>query len=324
MNSSSADYGLSWSRSDLEQRLGFRGGKFTRVNNLLTFIIGLLLTIVFYASLLFIGQAVNTAAPSAPADSTSETATADTGAAVAKPANRSFGQVIVSAFVDRGPTPYVIVLLFFWSVAILAMKWSKLRLQREALGVTIVPEDHDFVLSPNSVQKVLDNTYLAADNPSHFMLFNRIHVALSNLRNIGRIADVDEILRSQAEHEESMVETSFSLLRGFIWAIPILGFIGTVMGLSSAIGGFGAVLNQANENMEAITSGLQTVTSGLSTAFETTLVALVAALVVQMLLVFQKKHEEEFLDACTEYCLRNVVSRLRVISEHHRETMEVA
>ena len=107
------------------------------------------------------------------------------------------------------------------------------------------------------------------------------------------------------------METSYSILQGLIWAIPVLGFIGTVLGLSEAIGQFGTLLQSAGELSE-VKDGLQLVTSGLSTAFETTLVALVAALGIQLWLVALKKAEEEFLDECSEYCIRNVVGRLRV------------
>lgn len=267
---------LSWSTSDIEQRVGFRGGKYTAVNNLLTFLVGVASTVSFYGILYFFRDTT-----------------------------------IGAMFTQRGPTPYVMVLFFFWSVAILFIKSSKLRLQRKALNVDVIPQANDFVLSPATVQQVLDNTYLATDNPNHFLLFHRIHIALSNLKNIGRVADVDDILRSQADHEESIVETSYSLLRGFVWGIPILGFIGTVMGLSDAIGKFGAVLGETTDTSQ-ITTALQGVTAGLSTAFETTLIALVAALVIQMLVTFQKKGEEDFLDECTEYCLKNIVNRLRI------------
>ena len=53
-------------------------------------------------------------------------------------------------------------------------------------------------------------------------------------------------------------------------------------------------------------------TGGLATAFETTLLALIAALLVQMAMTFQKKREEEFLDECTDYCQREVLGRLRL------------
>ena len=101
--------------------------------------------------------------------------------------------------------------------------------------------------------------------------------------------------------------------------VIVLGFIGTVLGLSDAIGGFGGVLESAGEISE-ITQALKGVTAGLYTAFDTTLVALIAALVIQLLLTFLKKAEEEFLDACAEYCSRHVVGRLRVMPfERDRE-----
>ena len=268
---------LSWARSDVEQRFGIRGGRYTRVNNLFSFLISLALTIVFYAALI-------------PAE----------------------GSYIVAMFTERGPTPYFICLLTSWSLAILFIKSSKLKLQRQALRYDVVPTNHDFVLSSSTVDQVIELIHATADDPREFVLYNRIMIALSNLRNLGRTSDVDHILRSQAEHEESSMETSYSLLKGFIWAIPVLGFIGTVLGLSQAIGGFGQVL-QDTENINQITASLQIVTAGLATAFETTLEALVAALVLQTILTFIKKSEEEFLDNCSEYCLRRVVSRLRII-----------
>lgn len=268
---------LTWSLLDVEQRLGFRGGRFTRVNNYFTLLLASLMTLVFYASLTAFD-----------------------------------GQAWADMFTRRGPTQYAAVFLACWSLAILGTKWFKLRLQRKALAYLVVPAEHDFVLSAESVDQIHERIYQVTDDSKHFVLFNRIVVALANLRNLGRVADLDDILRSQGEQEESMMETSYAVVRGFIWAIPVLGFIGTVLGLSEAIGGFGAVLEQADD-MSQIADSLRGVTSGLSTAFETTLVALVAALVIQLLLTFLKKEEEEFLDACSDYCLRHVVGRLRIM-----------
>jgi biopolymer transport protein ExbB/TolQ len=95
-------------------------------------------------------------------------------------------------------------------------------------------------------------------------------------------------------------------------SIPVLGFIGTVVGLSYAISSFGGVLGKSTEVNE-ISNSLKGVTSGLATAFETTLEGLVAALAIQLVLTFLKKTEEEFLDECREYCHRNIVNRLRMM-----------
>ena len=275
---------LSWTKIDVEQRIGFHGARFTRVNNLLTFLMAIILTVSFYAALM-------------PAHATS----------------------IASMFTERGITPYFICFFTCWAMSILIIKWRKLRLQQKALRLAIVPPDHGFILSAATVDQVFNRMYEMVDDPKHFVVLNRIVIALSNLRNLGRVTDVDEMLRSQAEHDESGMETSYSLLRGFVWAIPVLGFIGTVIGLSQAIGGFGKVLGSSGD-MSQITMSLKTVTAGLATAFETTLEALVAALIIQILFTFLKKAEEEFLDNCAEYCQRHVVNRLRIMPyEQERE-----
>jgi biopolymer transport protein ExbB/TolQ len=161
---------------------------------------------------------------------------------------------------------------------------------------------------------VLDRIHAAVDDPRNFIIFNRLVVALANLRNLGHVGDVDDILRSQASQDEAAIDTSYSLLHGFVWAIPVLGFIGTVLGLSEAIGQFSGVLG-ATKDVSQISNALKGVTAGLATAFDTTLVALVAALIVQLLITVMRKNEEEFLDVAMEYGLKNVVGRLRIAED---------
>jgi biopolymer transport protein ExbB/TolQ len=221
-----------------------------------------------------------------------------------------------SKFFDQGWIPFVTVMAAGWSMAILFFKWRKLLMQRRCLQMRVVPEDTEFVLSPHTVDDVLERIGMLVDDPRQFMLMNRISIALSNLKNLGRVSDVDEILRSQAEADEAVSESSYILLGGFLWAIPILGFIGTVLGLSIAIGQFGVAMTAAGGSPDALMPALKNVTGGLAIAFDTTLVALVFALIIQMLVTFLKKAEQEFLDSCSEYCSRNIVNRLRLLPFH--------
>jgi biopolymer transport protein ExbB/TolQ len=270
---------LNWARDDIEQQLMFRGGRYTSVNTWCAFSLAVVMTLVFYAALFpFKGN-----------------------------------WIAGSFFFDRNrETPACIVFLSCWSVAILGLKWSKLRMQRRSLQFAVVPDDPEFVLTPQNVDEVFDRMHQNVDETRQFVVFHRITTALSNLRNLGRVTDVDDILRAQAETDESAMETSYSLLQGFVWAIPVLGFIGTVEGLSVAIGGFGGVLASSTD-FEQIKTALRGVTGGLSTAFETTLHGLVAALVIQLTQTGLKKSEEEFLDSCSEYCSKQIVSRLRLM-----------
>jgi hypothetical protein len=270
---------LSWTRSDPERRLGVPAGRYCQVNQFLTLIAGTLVTIALYAALSFVPETI-----------------------------------VAQSLTQRGPVPYAIVLFAAWALATLLVKHLKLRLQRRALRLPLVPSDPTFVLSPATVDHVVERMFELVDDPRHFVLFNRIQIALGNLKNMKRIGDVRDVLDSQADNDEATSESSYSIVRGLIWAVPVLGFIGTVLGLSAAIGSFSSVLT-ASTDIEQLKPALRQVTGGLSVAFETTLHGLLAALAIHLLLTFLKRNEERFLDDCQEYCQRQIVGRLRFSGE---------
>jgi biopolymer transport protein ExbB/TolQ len=75
-----------------------------------------------------------------------------------------------------------------------------------------------------------------------------------------------------------------------------------------------------SSDVGGIVSSLKQITGGLSTAFETTLVALVIALALQLIMTAQKQNEEEFLDEVSDYCLRQITSRIKILPfEEDRE-----
>jgi len=268
---------FAWHRDDPEARLGLGGLRFTRVRSVVWFVGALLLTALFY------------------------------GALSAIPASRG-----TQLFTERGVVQYVIVHFFLWALLILVVKQLKISGQRKTLAYDqLLPADPDFVLSPGTVNAVLGHMRRVCADPRCFILFNRIEYTLSNLKNMGRIGDVDEVLQSRADNDIDVMESSYTLLRGLIWAIPVLGFIGTVQGLSGSLGSFGQVLVETDD-FASIKPALRDVTAGLSTAFDTTFVALVAALLVQLFLTATRKREEELLDGCNEYCQRHIVGRLRL------------
>jgi biopolymer transport protein ExbB/TolQ len=267
---------LSWTRNDIEQKFGFTGGRFTSVNGGLCITLAVMMSVLFYFVMFLLGD-------------------------------NWFGIM----FTHRGTTPFLMVPLAWWAFFILVFKSSKIRLQRTALKIRILPNEHNFVLSPNTVDSVLQNVFDAVEQPKHWFLFNRIAGTLSNLKNIGNVSDVSNVLQSYNTQDAETVETSYSLLNGSLWAIPVLGFIGTAEGLSQAIGTFSKVL-AAGTDISELTSSLQVVTGGLSTAFETTLIALVLALFLQLYTTAVKKREEELLLDCSEYCQQNIIAHLRM------------
>lgn len=277
---------LIWKMMDPEEKLGFHGKKYTSVNNLFSLILGFVLTLFFYG--------------------------------VLYPFHLVGKYPMVDMFFHGGPEnrsaiPYFTVLLSGWCLAFLFIKWRKLVIQRKALLYRLIPEGHDFVISQMNVQELLDKMHGEVLFTSNFMLLWRIDCALSNLRNIGRIADVSSFLSDLAKTDSEFVENSYTLPKGLIWAIPVLGFIGTVLGLAQAVGGFGAVVAQGAD-LEGLKNALGGVTGGLSTAFETTLIALIAALLIQLLMTLLIQKEEAFLDEAAQFCHKNVTSKLKMVN----------
>ena len=275
------DLKLNWTKNDIEQRFGFHGGRFTTANSIFTFIMALLLAGAFYATLVFWLRGI--------------------------PQAKSFCDI----FLERGIPTYFIVVFFCWSLSILFVKGSKLREQRRALSIKPVPVDPDFVLNRETANEVLLRLRSIVDNTGHYVLLNRVDRALSNLQNIGRIGDVSEILRSQAEYDENQLSSSFTLLNGFLWSTPVFGFVGTVLGLSEAVRGFGGTLQGASD-LSVLKGSLQTVTGGLGVAFETTLVALVCADEQLGCQSAMQMRESRFLDECNDYCHAHIIPKLKL------------
>lgn len=301
---------LHWQNEDIEERIGVTGGKYTDVNAFLTLFMGVGLTALFYGGLwgvglLIDGGSVGHGGSNAPSSGISSILS------LFQTFSITLAGGCVDIFFHRGITPVVISLFTCWSLSILFVKWRKLIFQTRVLTLMVVPQSAGFELNQESARDILSRMYGLVDDPRHFVLLNRIERALANLQNMGMVADLSALLTAQAQNDEDRMESSYGLVRGFVWAIPVLGFIGTVLGLSRAIGSFGTVLGRA-DGIGQLKTSLQEITSGLSIAFDTTLIALIAALFVQLIMVGLKKREEHFLDACSDYCHANIISKLRL------------
>jgi len=275
-----ADELLDASRGDIEAMLGLAGGRFTRASGPLWFVASAILA----AAILW-------------------------GLSLAP-------EWTLSQVTFRCWTNGAVLLLGLWCVLMLFNKLNKTRIQERALRRRdLFPRRADFVLNAATARDVLDSIRASSDRPREFLLYNRLMMALSNLGNIGEVRDVGAVLESQADADANAVQSSYTSIRSLIWVIPVLGFIGTVIGLSEAIGSFQGVLERpaaGASDATQIREKLTPVVLGLRTAFETTLVALLAAVAIQLLTTFVYRREEDLLDACTQYCNDHVISRLKL------------
>lgn len=115
-----------------------------------------------------------------------------------------------------------------------------------------------------------------------------------------------ELLRHQSDLDADSAASAYRTVKLFIWAMPILGFIGTVLGISLAVGGFSEFLGTSVsiDEIDRVTEELGNVASGLSFAFDTTLLGLLAGLVASVVSSSVEKREERMLTQLDELGLR--------------------
>jgi hypothetical protein len=100
--------------------------------------------------------------------------------------------------------------------------------------------------------------------------------------------ELDDELRSLADADAMALEASYGLTRFITWAIPILGFLGTVVGITKAIAGV---------TPEVLEHDLNRVTDGLAEAFDTTALALGLTMLTMLCTFLIERLEQGSLEA---------------------------
>jgi biopolymer transport protein ExbB/TolQ len=219
------------------------------------------------------------------------------------------GGQVDELFAKRGPVPYVIAFFSLWAGALLAEKFRRFSRERETLGFDLLPPRLGERIDPTNARQFIEHLGELPASASGGRLVQRIRRALQHFEARRDAREVVASLESQAQADADSVDSSYTMVRVFIWAIPILGFIGTVMGISLAVAGFSDNIGSAVD-LEVMKNSIGSVTSGLSVAFDTTLLALVMSILIMFPASSLQKLEEGFLADVEEYCDEHLVRRL--------------
>jgi len=186
--------------------------------------------------------------------------------------------------------PWTISYLFLWSVSVLLIRAISLAAQRR-----ILKSRKARTVEQRLKEKDISGVVKELENVSKSnSFFHRISRALYIWTITGQRESVDDELRRQADLDTETTIGGYTAIRTFIWAMPVIGFIGTVIGISLAVGDFSTFLGGEIENIDLVKSQLIEVTNGLSFAFLTTLLGLLGALFVMLPAAALQNAEEEF------------------------------
>lgn len=179
--------------------------------------------------------------------------------------------------------------------------------QREALFLDVLPAELGREINGQNVGNFIDHLYNMPVRLRDSLMVNRIRKALELFEVRQNTPDVGSMMSSQSSIDGARIGGSYIMLKAFLWAIPLMGFIGTVIGLSHAIGG----MSFANmDDVSAIVGSISAVTSGLGTAFDATLLGLVLAVFLNFPMNALAKNEDEMLNEIDAFCNEVLLPRL--------------
>ena len=182
-------------------------------------------------------------------------------------------------------------ILLIWALAIMGYKGRRTMSEQGLLeqplldipeGTSVLPEDareHSRALEALPAQE------------QDFLLPRTLLSALQRFATTGSIQAVSDTIKENCEVESDRLDSEMSMVRYIAWAIPSIGFIGTVRGIGDALG-------QAYKAVEGDISG---VTASLGTAFNSTFVALVLSIIIMFCLHQLQLSQERLVMDCQRY-----------------------
>jgi biopolymer transport protein ExbB/TolQ len=193
-------------------------------------------------------------------------------------------------------------ILALWVIAIMARKARVALHERRLLQQPLVEVTPGTSILPEDSRQYSRPLQALPENEREYLLPRALLTALQRFGSTRNIQDVSSAVKEVCDTEYEKLDAELSMIRYVIWAIPSIGFIGTVRGIGEALG-------QAHKAVEGDILG---VTVSLGVAFNSTFIALVISIFIMFLMhQLQLLQERLVLDA-QNYCDVNLIRHLQV------------
>ena len=213
----------------------------------------------------------------------------------------AFHSPLLSRYCAGHPIEIIELTVFFIGLAALLLRFVDVLGQFPSLrGVLLPPipaggqqvDDCGRLLAQLSERPGIQQTYIV----------RRLREAVDFVRRKNSADALDHHLRHLEELEAVRVNAAYSMVRIIIWAIPILGLLGTVIGITIAV---------ANLNPETLEESMAKVTHGLGVAFDHTATALSLTMVLMFVKAGIERLEDILLARVDERVAEELVGRFQ-------------
>jgi len=192
-------------------------------------------------------------------------------------------------------------ILALWAIAIIALKTRIALHERRLLNQSLLEVAPGTSILPEDTRQYARPLQALPENEREYLLPRALLAALQRFGSTRNIQNVSASVREVCETEADRLDSELSMIRYIIWAIPSIGFIGTVRGIGQALG-------QAHRAVEGDIVG---VTVSLGIAFNSTFIALVISLFIMFLMHQLQLLQERLVLDTQNYCDVNLIRHLQ-------------
>jgi len=164
-------------------------------------------------------------------------------------------------------------ILALWMLAIIVLKAKVAFHERSLLDQSLLDVTPGTSILPEDIRQFVRPLQALPTDEQEYLLPRALLTALQRFGSTRNIQNVSEAVKEVCETESNRLDSELSMVRYIIWAIPSIGFIGTVRGIGDALG-------QAHRAVQGDIAG---VTASLGVAFNSTFIALVISIVIMFL-----------------------------------------
>ncbi len=192
-------------------------------------------------------------------------------------------------------------ILMFWAFAIMGYKGVKTLNERRLLDIDLVPVADGMRILPEDTREFARQVQALPEDRQQMLLPRALLNALRRFNSTHNIQDVSTSTHTICESEADRLESELSMIRYISWAIPSIGFIGTVRGIGDA-------LAQADKAVQGDIAG---VTQSLGVAFNSTFIALLISIVLMFLVHQLQLLQERLVFDSEAYCEDKLIRHMK-------------
>jgi biopolymer transport protein ExbB/TolQ len=200
---------------------------------------------------------------------------------------------------------WVEVLMFCCAVSVLGAKWLRSLVERRAFGANVLPPWDGRAVAIGEASNLLAGLQRVPARLHSTFFVQRVKAILEFLCQRHSAAELDDQMRALLDTDAVVLEGSYALTRFITWAIPILGFLGTVLGITDAISG---------ATPEVLEKNMSQVTDGLSYAFDATALALSLTMMTMFCSFLVERREQDILEGVDREVERQLAHRFQRIA----------